>query len=293
MIMAGFISAFENVAKKMKRLTQDGYTIIEVMIFLAISGLLFASAVVAVGGGQRQAQYSQAVRDFETQIKDVANDVSNGFYPSYERGRCSVTGSGINFDNSINGAPGTSDDCVYAGKNLMFNLGDPDKFGVGILVGVGPRIGQQPNLSLTALQPTLAYKNQGSNSIDLTTTKPIRFGAQVTKIGLVDDPTRNFSSLAFLTDYNTTSQIQESGTLSTNVYGIAGNLDASSDLEDYQDDIENMPVNAALVVNPRNGFYICLKTSDNRYARVILGIDGVITATKSEFDLVGGAECPA
>jgi type II secretory pathway pseudopilin PulG len=282
----------------MVRLPQHGYTILEVMIFLATTGVLFASAAVAVGGSQRQAQYSQAVRDFETQIKDVANDAANGFYPAYERGRCRVNGATgkIDFDLSVLGSPGSSTDCINIGKTLMFNLGEEDSFSVGTLVGINPPIGQSVDLSLSALRPTIAYKNAGTQQIDLTVRKPIRFGASVTKIGLVGDDSKEYSSLSFITDFNANSVVSENGTLTTNVYGIEGDLDDFDSIggpNSYQSEIETFgDGSSAVTVNPNQGFYICLLTTDNRRARTIIGVDGVVTATKSEFDLPPGGVCP-
>lgn len=282
----------------MVRLPQYGYTILEAMIFLAITGVLFTTAAVAVGGSQRQAQYSQAVRDFETQIKDVANDAANGFYPAYERGRCRVNGASgkINFDLSVLGSPGSNIECINIGKTLMFNLGEADSFTVGTLVGINPPIGQSADLSLSALKPTIAYKNQGAQQVDLNVSKPIRFGATVTKIGLVSEDSKEYSSLSFITDFNTNSAVSENGTLTTNVYGIEGPLDDFDSIDGpsgYQKGIETLGDGSSVVaVNPNQGFYICLLTTDNRRARIIIGVDGVVTATKSEFDLPPGGACP-
>jgi type II secretory pathway pseudopilin PulG len=280
----------------MGRLPQNGYTIIEVMIFLAITGVLFASAAVAVGGSQRQAQYSQAVRDFETQIKDVANDAKNGFYPVYDKGTCQVNGGtgSIDFINlSDPSTPGSNIECINIGKVLMFNLGNEDNFGVGVIVGINPSIGQSVDLSLSALKPTIAYKDGGTEQLDLTTVKPIRFGATVTKIGLVSDPAKEYSMISFITDFNSNSVVAENGTLTTNVYGIEGALTNFNSIEGYQGEIETLADgSSASVVNPNQGFYFCLLTTDNRRARVILGVDGVATATKSEFDLPAGGVCP-
>jgi type II secretory pathway pseudopilin PulG len=281
----------------MKTRHTEGYTIIEVMIFLAITGLLFASAVVAVGGGQRQAQYSQAVRDFESQIKDVANDVANGFYPTYTVGECLKTGSEDNpqltLDPGGSSMQGANVDCINIGKTLMFNLAS-ETFGVGTIVGLNPSITSSTDLSLSNLKPTLAYTEGEGTQIDLTTTKPIRFGAEVTKIGSDSFPDEQYSSISFLTDFNASGAFPRSdnGTLTTNVYGFIGNIEDNTSINQYKENIEVLENNSSVRVNPSQGFYVCLRTTDNRIARVIVGVDSVATATKSEFDLEGGPVCP-
>ncbi len=57
-----------------------GYTIVETMIFLAVSSLMFISAMILINGRQSRAEFIQAVRVFEANLRDVANDVSTGYY---------------------------------------------------------------------------------------------------------------------------------------------------------------------------------------------------------------------
>lgn len=276
----------------MKRHAGAGYTILEAMIFLAVSALLFVSAVTAIGGNQEQVQYAQAVRDFETQMKDVINDVTNGYYPEYEQGKCLVAvGSGNLVIDTGSGSPGTSESCMNIGKNVMFNLED-ENFGVGTIVGAAPELGSAPNLSLSVLTPTLAYQEAGQNQIDLTTYKPIRYGAQVTKIGSEDFPDNEYSSLNFVSDFTTSgvsSGSRVDGVLTVSVYGIIGTLGSNVDIGDYKDDIETLATNASdsseVTMNPTGGFYVCLAMPDDRLARVLVGLDGVVTATATEFDL--------
>jgi hypothetical protein len=274
----------------------SGYTILEVLIFLGITGFLFITAAVAIGGNQQQVQYSQSVRDFESQVLDVINDVADGYYPDYTQGRCQETGSGINFNNGASGdGPGTSDDCVYIGKSLMFNLsGNTSNFGVATLVGLSPGIGDA-DLSLSTLEPTMAYKN-GGNQINLTTYKPIQYDAQVTKIASVSNPNQQYSSLAFITNFSGAGQNSGNGLLATNVVGIRStSLRTNPTISNFNSDIEGLRTGsegAYYDTNLRDGYYICLRSGDGRLARIIVGVDGVATATKTEFDLQSGAVCP-
>lgn len=280
----------------MSKLSPNGYTILEVMIFLAISGLLFATAVVAVGGNQQRVQYSQSVRDLEIQVKDVMNDVSNGYYPIYNEGECERSATNtVQFTPSATSSPGTNQECINVGKVMMPNLnGDDESFGVGTIVGLSPGLGSTVDLSLVNLAPTLAYSTTDP-VIDLTTEKPIRFGARITKIASVANPSVTYSSLSFISNFSSSlNSAYENGTLSTNVYGIKGSLKTGTpSISDYINDIEDNLINPSDVdVNLPDGYYICLITTDNKRARVVIGGNGVVTATRSEFDLDAGAVCP-
>lgn len=278
----------------MRRTSQNGYTILEVMIFLVITGFMFASAVVAVGGTQEQARYSQAVRDLDLQIRDVINDVQNGYYPDYDRGRCRVTGAGVRFNNSNNGTIGANEDCMNIGKIVLFNLGDETNFGVATLVGANPGLDDSITLNLTSLEPTIARKN-GSGQFDLTSYKPLRYGAEVTYIGQNGLPNQSYKSLSFVSDFstnNTTSDARSSGVLTVSVYGIKGSFDSLTNLTNqYIRNIENDLIDPAQYdKNPANGFYVCVKTTSDRWAKIDIGVDGVVTATKPIFDVdpIGG-----
>lgn len=99
-----------------------GYTIVEVMIFLAVSGAMIISANILLTGQQGKTDFAQSVRDFDSALQDISNDVSSGF-PGYNFD----TGDTCRFNASgqltINpGAPETDSfkRCVFIGKVVQF-----------------------------------------------------------------------------------------------------------------------------------------------------------------------------
>ena len=102
----------------------SGFTIAELMIVLAVSGILFVTAARAVSGQFARTEYNQAVRDLETTIIDIANDVSTGY--SFNRGDnrvCtanSVTGY-VTFGARTADSQGTNKTCIFIGKAVQFN----------------------------------------------------------------------------------------------------------------------------------------------------------------------------
>lgn len=280
----------------MKVKAAPGYTIVEVLIFLLITGFMFATATLAVGGYQRNIQYSQAVRDFELQIKDVINDVRDGYYPDYSGNTCTATGAGgMPVFGAGTASQGSNDACINIGKSVMFNLsGHSEEIGVATVVGRNPGIDADSlSLSLSSLMPTSAYE---SGVIDLTTYKSIRYGAVVTKIARVNNPSQTYSSLSFISSFTGNAaavEARKNGTLSIDVYGFrdSSGIDSAGSLVDYKNDIQNLASNGDR--NPSDGFFICLSTNNDRRARIIVGVDGVATATKTEFDLPeSGGPCP-
>lgn len=283
----------------MKKAGPSGYTILEVMIFLAITGLLFVSAIVAVGGNQQKVQYSQTVRDFEVQIKDAINDVDDGYYPSYSVGSCHkdiADTTQIVLDETTTVAPGTNQDCINIGKIMMFNLASNNgTFGLGTITAVSPTVGDTIG-SFDQMNPILAYNGiVGPGSIDLSTTKPIRYGAVVTKIGDKSNTNNYYDSLSVINNFSsgTSGGEYKNGVLVSSIYGhistgILSLNTVKSDFISHITDLTNLP--GEYHVNKE--FYICLLTPDDKIARIFVGIGGVPTATSTEYDLEVGGDCP-
>lgn len=105
-----------------------GYTIIEVMIFLAISGLTFIIAANFISGKEQKAEFNQGMHSIATEINGVINDVYNGSYPSLG----TLAGSTL---PCLRGNPGTLEgsntNCVFMGKVMQFGVSGSGSAGTG------------------------------------------------------------------------------------------------------------------------------------------------------------------
>jgi len=72
---------------------RNGFTIIEVMIFLAVSGVMFLVAASFITGKDSQAEYFQGMNVANSRVETIINNVSNGNYPfpSSSGLKCSVS----------------------------------------------------------------------------------------------------------------------------------------------------------------------------------------------------------
>jgi hypothetical protein len=111
-----------------------GYTLLEVMIFLAISSTLFAATVAVIRGQSAQAQFSTSVNDVNSKINQWIDDVSNGFTGTSAGSSdtesdfiCTVRGVGggrtpeLKVGTGTTKARGTNSDCVFLGKMILVN----------------------------------------------------------------------------------------------------------------------------------------------------------------------------
>lgn len=97
----------------------QGYTIIEVMIFLAVSAAMFLSAMLLMQGQQTRTEFSQGMRDIESRFRDTLNDVSSGYYPEVNGFTCDATGTTIQFDQAATDTTGTNLSCIFMGKAIQ------------------------------------------------------------------------------------------------------------------------------------------------------------------------------
>lgn len=106
-----------------KYLKNSGYTITELMIVLAISGAMVMMAYTSINGQKNNNEFTQAVRNFENRLTDIANDVVKGYFPNTGGNQqCDVSDAGIDFSAGPV-QQGGSRDCIFAGKALNFTEG--------------------------------------------------------------------------------------------------------------------------------------------------------------------------
>jgi hypothetical protein len=101
-----------------------GYTIVEVLIVLAVSGLMFVIAAVFISGKQARTAFTAGSNDFNASVQAVVSQVINGQYSDVDF-VCKVNPSHtvINISDPSGGpgeTQGTKADCVYIGKVMHF-----------------------------------------------------------------------------------------------------------------------------------------------------------------------------
>lgn len=102
----------------------QGYTIVETMIFLAVTSLILISALTLVNGAQRKNEFIQAINDVDRQINDVINDVANGHYVNPGNLECNASTSPVTVTIAGTKEQGQNEDCIMLGRVIHFNRGD-------------------------------------------------------------------------------------------------------------------------------------------------------------------------
>ena len=104
----------------LKKGMESGFTIIEVMVVLAVSGAILLAAIYLVGGRQNDTEFTQAINDIQSQIQETINDTINGYYPYSASFQCSTSGAPGNTGQGTSGS--ISGACTFVGKALQFGV---------------------------------------------------------------------------------------------------------------------------------------------------------------------------
>ncbi len=163
-----------------------GYTILETMIFLAVSAAMFVSAMALINGKQQRTEFSTGVRDFESSLNDLANDVQNGYFSNNSANGqvyCYATSTSTIVSTTYDNRQG----CILIGKAIQFAPNaNTSKYSVVTMVGkqfVGATAanGDVQNINqsgVVAVSPTTGGVNVTvpNGTIDSTLSGGLTFG---------------------------------------------------------------------------------------------------------------------
>src|SRR5438477_181949 len=104
----------------------QGYTIVEVMIFLAVSSALLLSAMALISAQQRKTRFSQGSKDMVSQLQDIVNIISTGYYINSNNYKCSDSGNGDSsgyptVSSSTANNKGANYGCTFIGHVFQFS----------------------------------------------------------------------------------------------------------------------------------------------------------------------------
>lgn len=115
-----------------------GYTIVEVMIVLAVSGMMFVMAANFINGKQATVSFTQGANEMASRIQGTIDQVTDGRFSDVKL-VCDVLGSDITVSTPLAGSPdrqGQNAKCVFMGKFIHFRVdNDKKKYETFLLAG--------------------------------------------------------------------------------------------------------------------------------------------------------------
>lgn len=146
----------------MRTQKHSGFTIIEVMLFLAITGALTVGILVGSSVVIGQHRYRDSVNSFKGYVQDQYSQIANVVNSETKQPTCTRTGDTLELKASIPVARGTSE-CVVMGRFIFIN---GDRATAYNLVGQPP--GSLPSGGDTAVLNTYALALQSPDEYEIS-----------------------------------------------------------------------------------------------------------------------------
>ena len=273
-------------------ISAQGFTIVETLIVLAVTGILFVSAALMINGKQSRTDFQVGVRNLQQRLQQIINQTASGYYPNNGDFRCTVTGligSPLRISSVDPTGQGQNQDCIFAGTAVVFGgPGSADKY------GVYPLAGQRTYGGVDVTTPTQARLTAVAQGTTTNTDAP-RVDRVVLPNGLTyvgSNIQHGVFAVAFLSTFGkfqgpSSDSMGGSQQLKLSTYHLPWDL--ASDVEN----INNEAINGGLFQypTPSTSVDLCFDSGGTKQS-VIISIDVGLNVTTSIKTGVTGVNCP-
>lgn len=257
----------------------NGYTIVETMIFLAVSSALLVSALMLVGGQQNKTQFSQAVRDIEQQVQDVMNNVSTGYYARPQDFKCSAGDDGPEIETGSTGL-GTNKECIFLGRIIHFGVDGTDGEGFNVYNVVGLRQTSEGKEEVTSLADAKPVILSGS-----TDSRVLKYGLSAQKMVYNDGGEFGVGAVGFFSSLGQYS----GGSLVSGSQTVELRPVKNTALGNDETAVSSVVNANNLDVIPSGGVTVCFNSGGtDQHANLVIGGSGRQTSTELQ---IGSGPC--
>jgi type II secretory pathway pseudopilin PulG len=229
----------------------SGYTIVEIMIVLSITGFLFVSFAIAVQGKQANAKFKQASNDIKIQLQQIINETQSGHYPATSL-KYEADASGCKVRSGAN-EQGSNGGCLFIGKLVQFDRSsDPNSYRVYTVSGVADQA------TITSSKPRVTD--------DATTyeTRSLQHGLEIVWVDSIGGS--GAGAVAFVQGFQEAGSSLY-GTTTTRVVKVASPLNTTN-----TSTISNRLASSAAIpanVNPSAGYRICFRSGTTQQSALV------------------------
>ena len=237
---------------------QNGFTIVETLIVLAVTAAMFLSTSFLVSGQIAKTQYKSGMSEIQTITRDVFNDVQTGYYPNIPTGSgaADYCGGGSETLNTS----GVSINCVIAGKKITFTENNL------VIDTLAVNAGSASSTNPVSVGNQAAFKP----ITDLREARPYPASLRFTG-SYFPNPLSDKQNETVAMEYNVLYSLYSSSTTGQFTSGAQG-------IAMYTSDIKAMST-----INSGNGRTLCF-SDGTRYGSVTIGVRGNLDATVNTDD---------
>lgn len=249
-----------------------GYTIIEVLVVLVVTTLMFTAIVLVFNGRQNRVEFSQSVRNYEITLQNLIDEVSNGVYDSPFA--CTVNATGPSVNNGIPAATGSKDQCIFLGRMILptrslASLSFSDQDTIVSIIGRRMNAATPPE-PVSNLTEAMISRDQ---FVDVVKTRASQL--RVTRIVRQSDMTTNVAAIGFL------YRLEGGSGVSSRLIELYGIPNTSVPITNVANTMNRNPSPQDLddLTPLTDGVLICLTGFTGQRAQVRLGGSGSSTTT--------------
>ncbi len=260
-----------------QRAIASGFTIIETMVVLAVTGMLFVVVAATLSGRQNAAEFTHAIQSVQAQVQQTIDQVSAGFFPDQTNFTCTAGPNMVLIAAGPN-TQGTNQDCVFLGKVMQFKVSgtDPEQYEVYTIAGLRNATAGPASPFATAGATVVGnngvyngYATTGMLEYGLTTQWVRANGVAVGAVGFLMEP--GDLSSGGVSGFSSGSQqvdlipIRPTALNQTMALAVAGIEDSESGAGGLRDPT----LTASAPINPSGGVQICFASGGTNQSGLI------------------------
>ncbi len=291
-------------------LKAQGFTVVEVLIVLAVSSALMIVGLLLINGQQQRTEFTTSINEIKSQIDQVINNVATGNYTKDNTFKCTGSSTGPSIDKTTNIVQGENIGCTFIGRAIQFSPdGKSKEYYIYNLVGLQFKggIGFTEVNSLVEAMPIALYPSSNLSGKTLAYTsvpdaaekRTLQYGLKAIKMTYDTDsiPTNDLGTgvVAIVTDFatasvsgglNSSSRVASLYAIRTTALGgVPGNV---VDKIDYPN---TAPGGTYFQISPMvKRIAICFEGSASQYGILTIGGNGRQLTSDLK---IGGGSCPA
>lgn len=256
-----------------RRAAAAGFTIVETMVVLAVTGALFVAIAATLTGRQNEAQFVHAIQSVQSQIQQTIDQVSAGFFPATNLD-CAAGANSLSFMNGVNGQ-GTNAQCVFLGKVMQFRVqgSSPEAYRIYTIAGkLGPGVGASSPYANVA--PTVVGLTASSDYTTYSTPQLLEYGLTTVSMKIVGGA--NIGAVGFLMEPGgfASSGGYNSGAQPVDLVPIPGTTvnpsqSITTAVNTINTQLKDQTLTADAPINPPGGVQICFASGGTNESGLI------------------------
>lgn len=170
-----------------------GFTIIELMLFLGITGAIFAALMIGVNNNITQQHYKESVQNYGALLQNQYSEVANTRMQRDDNLSCGLNVAGrvevttTNGSGDLPGGPSRTPACVILGRAVQIERVNGGTLGAndnGSIIHIYPVIGMEPNVeeSLSDIETLVSYNPNITDQFNQITTR-VEWGSNLKLLG--------------------------------------------------------------------------------------------------------------